>query len=141
MTEEEVKSNIEFKNDSARLREEFDSLKVNNEHLHFILLDCGDFCQKNFKKNVVVTMIYRTDAEQDELYKNVAKYKEKKFKSPHQFFHAFDLRSSTFNSVEIDKLVNYLNTEYNSKNFYKFTAICHEVSANGLHLHIQFVKK
>lgn len=133
-------SNIEFKNDSSRLKEEFEELKLRNEYLYNVLLDCGEFCKKEFNKNVVVTMIYRTDEEQDSIYKDDPKYKLKKFKSPHQFYHAFDLRSSTFDTEQIEKLVKYLNGLYNVGNYYKWTAKCHDVGL-GDHFHVQFVNK
>jgi hypothetical protein len=133
-------SNIEYKNDSNRLKEEFEELKLRNEWLHNILLDCGDFCQKNFNKKAVVTMIYRTDEEQDSIYKDDAKYKVKKFKSPHQFYHAFDLRSKNLESPQIDLLVNHLNNKYNKNNYYKWTAKDHNVGL-GNHFHVQFAKK
>jgi hypothetical protein len=141
MTSENIpNSNIEYKNDSNRLREEMEELKLRNEYLYNILLDCGNFCQKYFNKNVVVTMIYRTDEEQDSIYKDDPKYKLKKFKSPHQFYHAFDLRSSSFDTEQIEKLVKYLNGLYNVGNYYNWTAKCHDVGL-GDHFHVQFTKK
>src|SRR5262245_29059173 len=100
---------IYFKNDDQRLIMEGISLQNENLELFNILKDCGRFCQDNFNKKVTVTMIYRTQEQQDELYKNDAKYQTKKFTSPHQYWHAFDLRSSTFDTQEREKLVNYLN--------------------------------
>jgi len=137
-------SNIEYKNDSNRLRQEHKELETKNPKLYIVLLDCGVFCKEKFNKNVVITMIYRTEAEQDDLYKDSEKYKVKKFKSPHQFFHAFDLRSSIFETNEKKILVDYLNTKYNISNYYKFTALCHDIDGNGPqaeHFHVNYVKK
>lgn len=140
MTSNISNSNIEYKNNSNRLREEFEELKVRNEMLYNILLDCGNFCQEYFQKKVVITMIYRTDEEQDSIYKDDEKYKVKKFKSPHQFWHGADLRSSHLDTEQIEKLVNYLNGLYNVGNYYKWTAKNHNVGL-GDHFHVQFCKK
>lgn len=135
-----VKGIIYFKNGSKRLQDEFVALVDNNKDLHELIVDTCAYCKAEFNKDIVITMLYRTQEEQDEIYKDNAKYKEKKFKSPHQFNHAVDLRSSTFTKEEIDNLVNYLNKVYNSTNYYKFTAMCHDVG-HGDHFHIQFARK
>lgn len=136
--------NIEFKNNSNRLKEEFDELVVKNQDLYNILLDCGNFCNEHFDKKAIITMIYRTQEEQDSIYKDDEKYKVKKFKSPHQYHHAFDLRSSHLEADEIEKLVKYLNGLYNVGNYYKWTAKNHDIDGAGPqqnHFHVQFVKK
>jgi hypothetical protein len=141
MTSENIPdSNIEFKNDSNRLKEEMEELKIRNKPLYNILLDCGEFCDRYFNKKTIVTMIYRTDEEQDSIYKNDPKYQQRKFKSPHQFYHAFDLRSSHLDTIQIEKLVKHLNDLYNKDNYYKWTAKDHDVGL-GNHFHVQFVKK
>jgi hypothetical protein len=134
------KPQILFKNDSERLKEEFNELAIKNVYLSRLIVDAQNYCYTNFQKNIVITMIYRTQEEQDSIYKDDARYKVKKFKSPHQFFHASDLRSSTFTPEEIKKLVDYLNLTYDENNYYKFTAMCHDVGL-GEHFHIQFAKK
>ena len=128
---------IQVKNQSQRLIDEIYELKKMNKPLLKLLFDVRDYCKQEFGKDVVLTMIYRTDDEQDSIYKNNARYQKKKFKSPHQFYHAFDLRSRTFTSEEIDQLVNYLNDKYNDSNYYRFTAMCHNVG-HGDHFHVQF---
>lgn len=141
---DEVKSTPElkpaFKSDSERLKSEYDQLKTKNNHLYNLLHDICIFCSTNFNKTVVITMIYRTEAEQDSIYKDDPKYKVRKFKSPHQFWQAIDLRSRTFTPDEINKLVNYINTIYNKTNHYAWTAKNHNVGL-GDHFHIQYNKK
>ena len=129
-----------FKDDSQRLKEEYAQLKNKNIHLYNLLHDICAYCNANFNKTVVVTMIYRTEAEQDNIYKDDPKYKVRKFKSPHQFWHAIDLRSKTFTPEEIKKIEDYLNNTYNSTNHYKFTARNHTVGL-GFHFHTQYTKK
>ena len=139
-----VKGIIYFKNGSKRLQDEFVALVDKNKDLHELIVDTCAYCKAEFNKDIVITMLYRTQDEQDNLYKDSTKYKEKKFSSPHQYHHAVDLRSSTFTREEIDKLVDYLNKVYNSKNYYKWTAKCHDIDGSGPqaeHFHIQFVKR
>lgn len=130
---------IDYKNDSERLEKEFNQLNQKNPELRRLLMDVAFFTKRKFNKNIVITMIYRTQEEQDEIYKDDSKYKTKKFKSPHQFFHAADLRSSSFESSEIKKIEDYLNNKYNENNYYKWTARDHTVGL-GMHFHLQFVK-
>jgi len=130
---------IEFKNDSQRLKKEFLDLVKLNLPLRSILEDLNIFVNLEFDKNLVITMINRTQEEQDRIYKDNAKYKKKKFKSPHQFLHATDIRSRTFTSEEVTKIENYLNTKWNSSNYYRWTAKNHTVGL-GLHFHIQYFK-
>lgn len=142
---ETVKKNIEIKpievkNDSQRLKDELKQLKSKNAYMVKLLEDLNSYTQRQFKKGLVITMIFRTQEEQDYLYKNSAKYQKRKFKSPHQFWHAVDVRSRTFTQPEIKKMVDYLNKKHNGGNYYKWTAKCHTIG-HGMHFHIQFIKK
>ena len=131
---------ILVKNQSPRLIDEIWEMKEKNRPLLKLLFDIRNYCRDNFGKDVVITMIYRTDDEQDMIYRDNPKYQKKKFKSPHQFYHALDLRSRTFTQEEIDELVQYLNDTYNDSNYYRFTAMCHNVG-HGDHFHVQYYKK
>lgn len=129
---------IDFK--TERCRREFKDLEKNNKNLFDLITDLSFFTKKLFNKPIVITMIGRTQAEQDDIYKNDSKYKQKKFKSPHQFEHAVDIRSRSFDKLEISKIEDYLNDKYNSSNYYKWTARNHNVGL-GDHFHIQFSSK
>ena len=139
-TKEDELMAIKAKNNSKRIIEEIWELKSKNKPLLKLLFDVRDYCMDMFEKDIVITMIYRTDDEQDMIYRDNNRYQKKKFKSPHQFFHALDLRSNTFEKEEIEELVKYLNDKYDDSNFYKFTAMCHNVG-HGNHFHIQYYKK
>ena len=136
VTEKELKS-IEFKDNSIRLKNEFNDLKVKNPTLYDILIDLNEFANKQYSKNVIITMIFRSDAEQDFIYKDDARYLAKPFKSPHQFWHGVDIRSWTFSADEITEIEEYLNSKWNKGNYYKWVAKCHNVG-HGDHFHIQF---
>lgn len=128
---------VAYKKDSQRLKDEDKQLAVNNTYLHTLMSDLNDYTNVEFGKGIVITMIYRTRDEQDYLYRNSVKYKKKKFKSPHQFWHGVDIRSRTFVQSEIDQIVDWLNANHDAANYYKWTAKCHDVGS-GMHFHIQF---
>lgn len=129
-----------YKNDSGRLKSEYNQLIEKNSGLYDLINDLCIYVKKKYNKEVVITMIGRTDQEQDDIYKEDPKYKIKKFKSPHQFCHAVDIRSHTFSADEIKNIEDYLNNKYNPNNYYKWTAKNHTVGL-GEHFHIQFLKK
>lgn len=131
---------VKVKDDSQRLKDELEALKTQNPGLRDLLFDLADFIKESFNKETIVTMIGRTPEEQDYLYRNDPKYQAKKFISPHQLMHALDLRSRIFTIGEIEQIVDWINKNYNSTNYYKWTAKNHDVGA-GDHLHIQWVKK
>ena len=100
-------SDIEYKNNSNRLKEEFVELGQRNSDLFNLICYLNTFCQFHYNKHIIITMVYRTQEEQDNIYQTDPKYLAKKFKSPHQFYHAVDLRSSIFTKEEIDKITKY----------------------------------
>lgn len=134
---------IRVKNDSKRLIREIWELKSQNKPLLSLLFDLRNFVKKKYGKDITLTMIYRTDQEQDEIYlgkvRNGRLYDSKPWKSPHQFYQAFDIRSFTFSPSEITEIEDYLNYKYNDSNYYKFTAKNHNVGL-GDHFHIQYLK-
>lgn len=83
--QEDPNDPVDFKNQQKRLQDEYKELCMHNPGLFNIIEELDEYVHKEFKKNIIITMIYRTQAEQDYLYRNSEKYKKKKFKSPHQF--------------------------------------------------------
>ena len=132
---------IEFKNGSNRLKSEYDTLSSKNQALKLLIDDLAFFIKDNLNKTLVITMIYRTQEEQDGLYKNDPKYQIRKFKSPHQFWHSVDIRSLIFTDLEIKQIEDYLNKKYNPTNYYNWTARNHKISGQQFHFHIQFSSK
>lgn len=130
-----------FKNQSDRLENEYRFLKDKNPELYELMTDLTVWSTRELGMPVTITMIDRTQAEQDEIYKNDAKYMAKKFKSPHQLWSAVDIRSITYTLDQIKQTEEYLNNKYNPINTYAWTAKNHKVGNNGLHFHIQYIKK
>lgn len=130
-----------FKNDDKRLKTEFEDLKSKNIQLQNLLIDLSDFISKILNKDLIITMIFRTQEEQDNIYKNDPKYKQKPFKSPHQSWTATDIRSLIFNDIEIKQIEDYLNNKYNKANYFAWTAKNHKVGEGAYHFHIQYLKR
>lgn len=130
---------IQVKNNSKRLIEEIYKLKEENKGLSDLLFDLRDYVQDKFGKDIYLTQIYRLQEEQDEYYKNNERYKKKKFKSPHQFYHAFDLSvyRSNFSDEECEDIIEYLTQKYDENNYYKTTAFRHDIG-HGDHFHVQY---
>lgn len=128
---------LKVKNEQERLFEEFRELRTKNRPLAKLLIDLYHWIDDKYKKDVVMTMIFRTPQEQDYLYRNSIKYKVKPWTSPHQYWHAVDIRSLIFTDDEIDEIVEYLNNKYNNTNYYRWTAKAHKVGEGAMHFHIQ----
>ena len=131
---------MKFKNESQRLKSEWSDLYQNNPELFELMMELDIYAMTSFGKEILITMIFRTDEEQAYLYRNSERFKEKPFKSPHQFWHAVDIRSRSFTTQEQKRMVRWINRKFNKPNYYKWTSKVHNVGA-GDHFHIQFVKK
>lgn len=137
----------QFMFSNLNLEAELYELRAWNSSLYTIAEDLSDYSFVNFGITPVVTHVFRTQAKQDEIYANDPKYLKKKFKSPHQFRHAIDFRSKTYTKEQIQVLEEYINSKYQSTNYYKFTLRDHEVIgpvtniSQGEHFHLQFARK
>lgn len=137
---------IKFKNSSKRLSDEYSQLRYNNNSLwELIQNDLVPWVEHTFNKDITVTMIFRTEEEQNSIYGGVIRsdgrsYDDRPWKSPHQFYHAIDLRSHDFTSDEIIAIENFLNNRHNDLNYYRWTAKNHSVGL-GNHFHIQYVNR
>jgi len=135
---------IIFKNDSYRLRTEYNALDNENPGLKAIILDVANYTLDTFGKSITITMIFRTDEEQDSIYASKSRgdrsYDDNPWKSPHQFAHSVDLRSMTFSGEEITRIENYINAKYNGSNYYKWTVKNHNVGL-GDHFHFQYSER
>lgn len=141
---------VKFKNDSERLQYEWEELREKNYILVEIVEKIADFTGHTLGKDVMITMIGRTNDEQDNIYAGTTRsdgrsYDEKPWKSPHQFDHAVDIRSRTFTKEESEYIEQFINSEYDTENYYRWTAKNHTVykedgTSLGAHFHIQYYK-
>jgi len=141
---------LHAKNDAQRIKNELKDLKSKNEPLLDLIIDLYHYVDNQFDKDVIITMIAREQAEQDTIYKDTYRgsraYNDDPWKSPHQVWTAIDIRSSIYTDSEIKKIEEYLNMKYNNSNYYKVTAMYHEVTTAdgrklGKHFHINYATK
>ncbi|WP_158684266.1 hypothetical protein [Methylobacterium sp. 285MFTsu5.1] len=122
------------------LQPQYVKLQHFNPALCSIVQKLADYVSSSFNKDVIVTCIYRSQSENDSIYKNVTK---KKKITAHGVWAAIDIRSHGLED-NIPDMLKFLNA-YNSTNANKTksgqTAIFHEIVGHGPHFHIQYQKK
>ena len=129
---------IKFK--SKRIAKEYLSPDLSDDLLSIICI-LSAYCQLEFKKDITLTGLYRTQEEQDKIYLNSRKHKKQYKLSPwysvHQFWRGCDIRSKNFTLKEQKRIMIFLNLiTYDTK--YK-TAKHHTVGL-GKHFHLQTKK-
>lgn len=65
-----------------------------------------------FKKNIMVTCIFRFDDEQDQVYKDNEEYQKNPWKSNHQYWRAVDIRTRIFTQNEKMDIYDTINGNY-----------------------------
>lgn len=126
-------ADIKFKTD--RIEKEFDQLYSKNMDLYQIVVFAMYASQTKYKKDLIITEVYRTQEEQDKYYKG-----KNKFRSPHQDWKAVDIRTFHLETKEIKDLVKIINSRYNSTSKYIPVAFYHDIGL-GKHIHIQYKRR
>lgn len=124
---------IKFKTD--RIKNEFDWKKIKPKLIRLIEL-ISLYVELKYKKNILITGLIRTQAEQDSIYKNNPKYKKKPWRSVHEFGRGGDLRSWTFTKEQIADIKKFANMIPYRKG--KNTCVVHNVG-RGIHFHFQVI--
>lgn len=114
---------------------EYETLKVKNKNLVRILDCLVTFCELEFKKDITLTDIFRTQADFDALYAATPVDKRPK-SSPHMVWEAVDIRSSTFSDPEIIKMQAFLN-QFTAYKGSRKVALYHKIAAGAFHFHVQ----
>jgi hypothetical protein len=124
-----------------RIRGEWSKLLRKNAALAQVVWDLSVFVKDNFEKDVVITHLYRTKAQQEKFYG-----KGTKRKSPHQSWGAVDIRDYIYSKSEIAAMVDFLKF-YDKWNDYRIirasksrTVLRHNIG-HGMHFHIQFLNR
>lgn len=126
---------MKFKTD--RIKKEYqEELILKNRVLFLMIAEIDAYSKMQFKKEITLTGVLRTLAEQQQIYG-----KDTKKVSPHMLWHAVDLRTIGFTDEEIKLMVNHINNKYSNNNYYNVTSMAHEVNGFGMHFHIQFCSK
>src|SRR5687767_3334106 len=128
---------------TQRIAKEFQELKTKNAPLAQLILDLTDFVHVEFNKDVMMTMIFRTQQEQYDLYAKTDGPKTKR-KSPHMFWNAVDIRDWIYNSAEKTAIGKFLKSNYDATNQMAAmpsgskTYWLHQIKGQAMHFHIQY---
>lgn len=128
---------------SKRIGDEFQLLTQKNPALAQLILDLTDFVRVEFRKDVMMTMIYRTQNEQWDLYKKTDGAKTKRT-SPHMRWEAVDLRDWIYTAHEKAAIEKWLHKHYDATNQLaklgsgSRTYWLHRIKGQALHFHIQY---
>lgn len=126
---------MQFK--SERIALEYQTLQQKNEKLWRLISLADQFSKLELGgKEITLTMIYRTQAEHDELYKDTPASQKPKV-SPHQLWQAVDIRSSIYSAREIERLLAFLNN-FTYQGGQRKVSSYHMVAGNTYHFHVQY---
>lgn len=120
---------------TSREEKEFEQLPLKNPKLKMLLVNIDAYAIAFFSKEITITRIYCTKEEEDALYAEDMSKRPKV--SPHEVWEAADLRSRVFTEDEIDKIVNYCNTNWKYHDGSHPVALYHMIAGNTYHFHIQ----
>ena len=128
---------------TQRVGKEFQELKTKNAPLAQLILDLTDYVSLEFKKDVMMTMIFRTQQEQYDLYAKTDGPKTKR-KSPHMRWEAVDIRDWIYTAPEKAAIGKFLKSNYDATN--QMAALpsgsktywLHKIKGQAMHFHIQY---
>jgi hypothetical protein len=121
---------------TPKIAEEFIKLEQQNKKLYDLLLLADKYSRMELGKELVLTHIFRTKAEHEELYKDTPAAK-RPASSPHQIWRAADLRSTIYTDAQIKKLLAFFNTFTGIQG--KPVAVHHVVAGQQWHFHVSYV--
>lgn len=111
--------------------------------LKVVLFALSTFAWRQFKKDIYITELLRTQRQQDEYYGNIEAYKTKPWYSVHQFGRGADasIKGAKERNVlpltedEVSAIEDFLDRHFLYNGPYK-TCIVHDIG-QGVHIHIQ----
>lgn len=127
---------IRFRN-PKRHEEEFKQL---DSRLKIIMFALDGWMQDEFERGedwgeIEYTHLWRSQAEQDNIYAADEKYKEKPWLSVHQYYRGADASIKNFTEKQCKKIVEWLNNNFAYGEF-RQTSLIHDIG-HGKHLHLQ----
>lgn len=130
---------------TKEIGDEFQTLKTKNAALAQIILDLTDYVRVEFKKDVMMTMVFRTQQQQWDLYKKTDGVPKTKRTSPHMFWQAVDIRDWIYNEQEKKAIGKFLVDHYDATNQMSKlgngsrTCWLHKIKGQAMHFHIQYI--
>ena len=121
----------------SKLRKEFDQL---HPALQKILYWLSGWAERNTSaKNIEITHLFRTQAEQDDIYGDNDDYRLHPWKSVHQYSRGADISVRSFRAQGDDPelICSLINTEFPYGDGKHRTALYHQVGNRGKHIHLQ----
>ena len=120
-----------------------------------IIIDYADFYSlHNFNKEIVLTHIFRTQKEQDRIYKGKSRnlwidakrttrfYDINPWLSDHQFYQAADIRTKFYTIDQVKEMARFLRSNFcYNKLDNKPVVLYHQVGNLGYHFHIRWCKE
>jgi hypothetical protein len=108
-----------------------------DSRLRIITYALSGFVYDAFGKTLTITGIYRTQDEQNAIYKDNEDYQKDPWLSFHQFWRGIYFRSIYFTDPELTEIEQFLNNNflYDKIGAHK-TALIHNIGV-GNHLHVQ----
>jgi hypothetical protein len=128
---------------TARVQRDFEQLQVKNYPLAALMLDLADFVKAELNKDVVMTMIYRTQEEQWKLYEKTDGAKTTRT-SPHMRWEAVDIRDRIYTGPQKKAIGRFLKKYYDETNQFprlpsgSKTYWLHAIKGQAMHFHIQY---
>lgn len=121
---------------TPRIEEEW-GYEIISGALRRIVVAAETYMWHQHRKPIIITELMRNQEEQDNIYGETPKYKERPWKSVHQFGRGCDLRVWEYTASQVASLEDFLNQfTYDSKRLHKKTCLVHDVG-KGIHFHIQ----
>ncbi len=119
---------------STREEEEFWNDKITDPRIRAITLELARYSKDHFGKEMVVTCVGRTPAEQIEIYGEDTPSAHKFNIEKGELCRAVDIRSTTYTQEELFKLKNYFAKWFDLGYLYSF--LVHNIG-DGVHIHLQ----
>lgn len=129
---------IEFKTTTER--DEFATLREKNFPLVALMESLDDFVRTDLGKNIVVTEVFRSKADQERIYGAGTTRT-----SPHMTWKAVDIRDWIYEKPEKERIIQFLKDNFDEYNLLteiraakSKTVWLHAVGNHGMHFHIQY---
>lgn len=120
---------------TKRIEQEWDSIDP-DFRVRVIALALDWYCKKYVnKRGIILTHIYRTNDEQRDIYKNIARFKLKPWSSTHTFWRAIDVGVNSYTENERREMCNFINKYFNYSGSHN-CCVYHNVGL-GWHFHLQ----
>jgi hypothetical protein len=129
---------------TERVRQEYEQLKGCNAPLAALVQDLAEFVKVEFRKDVVMTMIFRTQEEQWALYEKTDGPQTTRV-SPHMLWQAVDLRDWIYTPKQKQAIGGFLKRHYDATNRLprlhggSRTYMLHKIKGGAMHFHVQYV--